>query len=348
MAQPRVLIIYTGGTIGMVQDPESDTLQPFNFDHLTGQVPELKRLKLKLFGLAFDYPIDSSDASFDLWLELVDIIEEHYDQYDGFVILHGTDTMAYTASALSFMLEGLNKPVILTGSQLPIGVIRTDGKENLITAIEIAGQQWRGRPAVPEVAIYFEYMLYRGNRTFKGNSEQFEAFESPNYPILAKAAVDIQYRRGAICEADKENPPLVIHREMDRRVASLKLFPGISEKVVRVVTEIDDLQGLILETFGAGNAPQAPWFLDALTSAVERDMVIFNITQCRGGSVQQGRYANSATLEKIGVVGGGDIVYEAAMTKLMHLLGRDIGREEVKRLLATPLRGEMSLSNDTS
>jgi len=335
-----VLIIYTGGTIGMVTDPESGVLRPFDFNHLYQQVPELKQFNCKLEVRSFEEPIDSSNMTPAIWAELALLIQANYDEYDGFVVLHGSDTMAYTASALSFMLEDLNKPVILTGSQLPIGVIRTDGKENLITAIEIASTKEKGKPLVPEVAIYFEYKLYRGNRTFKASAEHFEAFESPNYPLLADAGLEINYNRDAI----KKTPPrsLVVHTTLNTNITILKHFPGINVAVVDAILSAPGLEAAVIETFGSGNASTDPAFLGALKRAADKGIVLLNTTQCNKGAVRQGRHETSANLAMIGMVNGYDLTLEAAVTKLMFLLGQGLSKEEVKKALVKSICGEMT------
>lgn len=338
---PSILLIYTGGTIGMIQDQTSGELRPFDFRHLTSSIPELKKFDMEIATESFEVPIDSSNMNPAIWYQLSRIIEKNYKQFDGFVILHGSDTMAYTASALSFMLEGLNKPVILTGSQLPIGIIRTDGKENLITAVEIAGaQNLEGKPIVPEVCIYFEYQLYRGNRTHKYNSEHFDAFTSSNYPVLAEAGVKIKYDLHSIRKW--ENSVLKVHGDFSNDVGILKIFPGISEKFMNSVLSTPGLRGLIIETFGAGNAPTDEWFLKALSDAINKGIIILNVTQCNAGSVSQGRYETSASLSRIGVIGGRDITVEAAIAKLMHLLGRYQDIERVKDYLQVSIAGEMT------
>lgn len=338
--KPSVLLIYTGGTIGMMQDAETGQLKPFNFQHLTDQIPELKKFNITLSSIAFDNPIDSSNMQPAIWTKLVKIIEENYDKHAGFVILHGSDTMAFTASALSFMLEGLSKPVILTGSQLPIGIIRTDGKENLITAIEIAAAQKDGKAIVPEVCIYFEYQLYRGNRTHKFNSEHFQAFQSPNYPILAEAGVHIKYNHSAI--AKTANKKLKVHTELDPNIVILKIFPGITENAVSAILNIKGLKAVILETFGSGNASTEAWFINSLESAIGKGIIIYNVTQCTAGAVIQGKYETSSGLAKVGIIGGADITTEAAVAKLMFLLGKKLTTEEIKKELDRPLAGELT------
>lgn len=335
-----VLLIYTGGTIGMMQDARSGELKPFDFKSLSRQIPELNKFDIELSSISFKDPIDSSNMHPQVWIELANIIEKNYKKHDGFVILHGSDTMSFTASALSFMLENLNKPVVLTGSQLPIGIIRTDGKENLITAIEIAGSKEKGKPLVTEVCIYFEYKLYRGNRTFKYNSAHFDAFRSPNYPALAEAGVTISYNKTALLKPTKKE--LKVHTVLDNDIAVLKLFPGISKKITSAIINTKGIKAIILETFGAGNATTQDWFLQELEKAIKRGVIILNITQCREGRVIQGMYETSSMLKKLGVVSGADLTFESAVTKLMFLLGKKLKSSELKKQLLIDLRGELS------
>ena len=336
-----ILIIYTGGTIGMVQDPEYGSLVPIDFRHITDHVPELRKFGYNLHSVSFDPVQDSSNIDPYVWTKMAEIIEEGYSHFDGFVILHGTDTMAYSASALSFMLENLRKPVIFTGSQLPIGLLRTDGRDNLITAIEIAAAMGNYMPAVPEVCIYFDNKLTRGNRTTKMSAEHFDAFSSPNYPPLAEVGLHLKYFNHLI----RHNPDdsiLTIHKSFDTNVAILKLFPGINQRLVKAIINTEGLRGLIVETFGSGNAPTYQWFLDDLTDFIGTGGIILNVTQCHGGSVEMGLYETSRQMLAAGVVSGKDITSEASVTKLMHLLGRYDSREKVVESLKISLAGEIS------
>lgn len=336
-----ILLIYTGGTIGMVENPESGSLNPIDFEHLMEEIPELNKFDLNLEAMSIEKPTDSSNIGTDFWLLLLQIMEENYEKYDGFVILHGSDTMAYTASALSFLMENVSKPIIFTGSQLPIGKIRTDGKENLITAIEIAASKENGLPLVPEVAIYFEYSLYRANRTTKVSAENFEAFQSPNYPLLAEAGVNIKYNRFAIRKA--EDRPLVVRKQIVDQVASLRFFPGMRRELFQAVASIPNLKGLVIETFGSGNAPSHDWLTKELLALRQKEVLIVNITQCITGSVIQGKYETGVHLQQAGVLSGGDMTYEAAMTKMMYLLScSELDFEEKKRYMVMNLRGEIS------
>lgn len=334
----RVLIIYTGGTFGMTTDARG-VLVPFDFSLILNELPTLRSLFLELTVISFEQPIDSSNIGPAHWQLMGEIIADHYAEQDGFVILHGTDTMAFTASALSFMLRGLDKAVILTGAQLPIGEPRSDARENLITALEIAAARKEGAAIIPEVAIYFDYTLLRGSRSRKVESMHFDAFESGNYPPLAKAGVKIDYNFGAIQE--RGSGKLELLKKFDQDVAILKLFPGISEPAVRAVLDAPALKAVVLETFGAGNATTAPWFLRALKDAIGRGILILNISQCPGGMVMQGKYETSRALAETGVIGGGDMTTEAAVTKLMVLLG-EFGVEGARARIDQPLAGELS------
>jgi L-asparaginase len=336
-----LLVIYTGGTIGMVKDRETGALHPYAFENIYKMMPVLENFDYKIEGVSFDPLIDSSNVSPGFWVKLARVIESNYGNYDGFVVLHGTDTMAYSASMLSFMLENLNKPVIFTGSQLPMGVVRTDGRDNFINAIEIAAARDENTPVVPEVAIYFENKLMRGNRTNKFNAENFNAFVSGNFPPLAEVGVRIRYNHDLILKPNFRN--LKVHTTLDTNIAILKLFPGINERVVKSVLCIEGLKAVVLETYGAGNAPTDEWFIQALTEAIESGIIIYNVTQCKGGSVEMGKYETSRTLSEIGLVGGFDITTESAAAKLMFLLGQGYEGDELKMLLQKPLRGELTL-----
>lgn len=339
--ETKILLIYTGGTIGMVKDYQSGSLKAFNFKKLLKNIPELNLLDCAIDTVSFKNPIDSSNMNVGYWVELVEIIEGYYDSHDGFVVLHGSDTMSYTASALSYMLENLSKPVIFTGSQLPIGDLRTDAKENLITAVQIAALQEKGKPIIREVCLYFEYKLYRANRTTKINAEHFEAFQSSNYPPLAESGVHLKvYKENLIKIRRTKN--LVVHKKMSENVAILKLFPGLGEKVLESVLSIPDLRALILETYGSGNAPNEPWFLNQLKKATKNGLHIVNVTQCSGGGVLMGQYETSEQLKKLQIINGKDITTEAAITKLMYLLGTKVSDALFKTVFETSLRGEMS------
>lgn len=339
-----VLIIFTGGTISMMRDPQTGALTPADINQFREFMPELFHSDINVDMLPFDPLIDSSDMNPPIWSKLANIIYDNYSKYDGFVITHGTDTMAYTASALSFMLENLCKPVVLTGSQLPVGVLRSDAKENLLTAIEIAAEQdEEGNAVVPEVCIFFEAKLYRGNRCTKKNSEHFAAFKSYNYDPLAVAGVHIHYFQHLIHYNDI-NKPLRLRTKIDQNVAILKLFPGISEKTVKAILGIEGLRAVVLETYGSGNAPSDKWLFEALQDAVKRGIIIVDKTQCLMGSVELGRYETSLHLLEAGVLSGYDITTEALLTKLMYLLGENgDDTDEVRRLLQIDLCGEMTI-----
>lgn len=334
----RVMIIYTGGTVGMAYNRQG-VLSPFNFQHILDHLPALRSLMLDLTVIAFDDPIDSSNVDPTHWQTIGKIVFENYNTQDGFVVLHGTDTMAYTSSALSFMLQGLAKPVIFTGAQLPISESRSDARENLITALEIASAQENGKPMVPEVCLYFDYELIRGCRAKKVESMYFDAFQSENYPPLARAGVRINYATEAI--RTPGTGPLTLHTAFDTNIALLKLFPGISKSMVSAILHVDGLKAVILETYGAGNAPTAAWFLEMLRHAIASGILILNISQCPGGMVIQGKYETSKTLEALGVVSGRDMTTEAAVTKLMLLLGEH-GVEGTARLVAQSIAGELT------
>lgn len=341
--EASILLIYTGGTIGMIENPDTGALEAFDFAYLSENLPELKRFGFKIDSIQFDPPVDSATIDISLWSRLAETIAQRYEEYDGFVILHGTDTMAYTASALSFMLDGLSKPVVLTGSQLPIGKLRTDGKENLITAIEIAAARNScGSMRIPEVCIFFENYLMRGNRCAKISADQFNAFDTFNYPRLAFAGIDIRYESTYIAPLPKPGKKFEIHTGMNTHVTFLKLFPGISPDVVRATFDIPGLKGVVLETYGSGNAPMEPWFLDLIRLAISRGVVIVNVTQCVMGYVDMVKYKTGLYLKQMGVVSGYDLTSECAIVKLMYLFGQGYERDEVARLMEVPLRGELS------
>jgi len=337
----NILLIYTGGTIGMVENIATGSLETFNFSHLNSHIPELQRLKFHIDTILFDPPIDSSNVSLSHWQKMVKIIEDNYDTHDGFVILHGTDTMSYTASALSFMIENLDKPIVLTGSQLPIGKLRTDAKENLITAMEIAADKDAiGNPVVPEVCIFFQNYLFRGNRTMKVNADNFSAFNSYNYPPLARSGVRIIYDRKNILVP--KGKKVTFHYDLDPNIIILKLFPGINENTANAIFGAKDLKAVVLETYGSGNAPCSPWFIDAVKDAIKRGVVIVNITQCHTGFVDMQRYQTGRELLKAGVISGLDSTTEAAITKLMVLFGDKFSAEDIAVRMRVPLAGEIT------
>lgn len=341
----HVLLIYTGGTIGMIENLETGALEPFNFSHLRSNVPEMKRLNFQVDTFIFEPLIDSSEISPDKWREMVEVVKVHYNDYDGFVILHGTDTMSYTASALSFMFENLTKPIIFTGSQLPIGKLRTDGKENLITALEIAADKdMEGHPVVPEVCIYFQNVLFRANRTTKINAENFNAFSSANFSALAEAGVTIRYNTNFILKPDYTKD-VHFYESLDDSVAVIKIFPGMPPEVFAAVLNARNIKAVVLETYGSGNALCDDWFLSELKKAVARDIVIVNVTQCLHGTVEMHRYETGQNLLKAGVISGYDLTTEAAIAKLMFLFGLKKTPDEVRKLMGISLRGEMEVDN---
>ena len=335
-----IYIIYTGGTIGMARGEGKKTLVPFDFSRMHKQVPELARFNYNFSTHSFNPPIDSSNMTPDRWIEIAALISEKYDAFDGFVILHGSDTMAYTASALSFILENLGKPVVLTGSQLPAGEIRTDARENLITAIEIAASEHH-KTLIPEVCVYFDYQLFRGNRCSKYNSAKFEAFQSVNYPALAEAGVHVVLKKHLLLK--KPEGKFKAHLKLNNNIGLLKLFPGMSKTFAEAVFNTPGMQAVVIEAFGAGNAPTDAWLINLLSNKINNGLIVFDVTQCGGGAVELGRYETSRQLKDIGVISGYDITTEAALTKLMYLLGKNISHEKVKKQLTTSLRGEMTV-----
>lgn len=342
-AKSSILLIYTGGTIGMKEDPSIQALRPFDFSQILAEVPELRKFAYKIDAVTFDPIIDSSDIEPENWVTLVSHIEKRYDDYDGFVVLHGTDTMAYSASAVSFMIEGLTKPIIFTGSQLPIGVPRTDGKENLISAVEIAAAKDRdGHAIVPEVCIYFDNILMRGNRTTKVNSDNFRAFRSENLPPLAEAGISIRYNTNIIIKPENWNTRPVFHKTLDTRVAILKIHPGITPQVARGILCAPESKAVIIETYGAGNAPSKGWFLDMVMEATKMGKILFNVTQCRAGSVNMDIYATGKWLKEAGVINGYDSTTESALAKLFFLMGQPESDLNITQLLELSLRGEIS------
>lgn len=342
LRKPTILLIYTGGTIGMVKDFQTKALKSFDFDQISDKIPELQHLNCDVTTVSFEEPIDSSNMDIDDYIKIAEIVSDNYEAFDGFVVLTGSDTMSYVASMVSFMFENLQKPVIFTGSQLPIGDLRTDAKENLITSIQIASAQEKGETIVKEVGLYFEYKLYRANRTTKINAERFEAFASMNYPPLAESGVHLHFNKHLLLRPENKVGPLIFRKNLIKEVAVLKLFPGITEKVVAAIVNIPDLKGVILETYGSGNAPTEKWFVSLLEKTIKRGIHLVNVTQCIGGSVLLGMYETSTDLKNIGIINGKDITTEAALAKMMYLLGENLTNKEFKQYFETSLRGELS------
>ncbi len=340
--KPNILLIYTGGTIGMIKDYKTGALKAFDFSQIVDKIPELQQLNCIIKSISFDEPIDSSNMNTRYYADIVSIVEENYTNFDGFVVLTGSDTMSYTSSAISFMLENLQKPIIFTGSQLPIGDLRTDAKENLITSIEIASARKDNKPIISEVCLYFEYKLYRANRTTKISSEQFEAFTSMNFPPLAESGVHLSFNLHLIAQPKKDKKELIVRKDLVDEIVILKLFPGISKQVVKSILNISNLKGVVLETYGAGNAPNSKSFIQPIKKAIEKGVKIVSVTQCKSGRVIMGHYDTSLLLKEIGVINGKDITTESAVAKLMYLLNKNLSKKEFKVFFEKSLRGEIS------
>lgn len=338
-----ILIIYTGGTIGMLRDLQTQALQAFDFDRLLDQLPELQELNYQIDFYSFDHPIDSSEISPADWIALAEVIEQRYERYDGFVVLHGSDTMAYSASALSLMLEHLSKPIIFTGSQLPIGALRTDAIENLITALQFAGLQQDGKPLIREVGLYFGYKLLRANRCTKVNAAHFKAFDSPNFPPLAESGIQLSVNEALLLRG-AESPRFNINKVLNTHIALIKLFPGISPSFLRSALQDTTIKGVILETYGSGNAITQEWFLELLRRAVDNGLKIVNVTQCIGGSVALGLYETSRYMKSLGISSGHDITTESALAKMMLLLPHNYSNDDFKKNFERPMAGELSVA----
>ena len=340
--KPKILLVYTGGTIGMVKDYKTNALKAFDFSQIVQKIPELQQLNCNIESISFDEPIDSSNMNTKYYQDIVTILEDNYNKFDGFVVLTGSDTMSYTSSAISFMLENLQKPIIFTGSQLPIGDLRTDAKENLITSIEIASAFKNENPVISEVCLYFEYKLYRANRSTKISAEQFEAFTSLNFPPLAESGVHLKFNEHLIYQPKNKEKKLIVRKNLVDNVVVLKLFPGISEIVIDSVLNIPDLKGVVLETYGAGNAPNSIRFIDKLRQAIDKGIRIINVSQCKSGRVMMGHYDTSLMLKEIGVINGKDITTESAIAKLMYLLNENLSDDDFKTIFEKSLRGELT------
>ncbi|WP_343328775.1 asparaginase [Polaribacter staleyi] len=340
--KPNILLIYTGGTIGMIKDYKTNALKAFDFSQIVDKIPELQQLNCNITSISFDEAIDSSNMNIEYYKDIIEILEENYTKFEGFVVLTGSDTMAYTSSAISFMLENLQKPIIFTGSQLPIGDLRTDAKENLITSIEVACANKNGVPVISEVCLYFEYKLYRANRTTKISSEQFEAFTSMNFPPLAESGVHLKFNEHLIHQTKNTEQPLVVRKELVEEVVILKLFPGISKLVIESILNIPNLKGIVLETYGSGNAPNSDYFIALLKEAINKGIKIVNVTQCKSGRVMMGHYDTSLLLKEMGVINGRDITTESAIAKLMYLLNKNLSNEAFKKYFESSLRGELT------
>ncbi|MDG1227332.1 MAG: asparaginase [Polaribacter sp.] len=340
--KPNILLIYTGGTIGMIKDYKTNALRAFDFSQIVEKIPELQQLNCKVTSISFDEPIDSSNMNTKYYIDIAEIIESNYKNFDGFVVLTGSDTMSYTSSAISFMLENLSKPIIFSGSQLPIGDLRTDAKENLITSIEVASANKNGTPIISEVCLYFEYKLYRANRTTKISSEQFEAFTSLNFSPLAESGVHLKFNEQLLYQPKNKEKDLIVRKNLVNEVVILKLFPGISDLVVESIFSIPNLKGVVLETYGSGNAPSSENFIITLKNAIDQGIKIVNVTQCKSGSVMMGHYDTSLMLKNIGVIDGKDITTESAIAKLMYLLSHGLSAEDFTMFFENSLRGELT------
>jgi L-asparaginase len=336
----KLLLIYTGGTIGMIRENEKGSLKAFNFDQLISKIPEIKILEHHIDTISFEQPIDSSDFGILEYRKLAKIIYQNYENYDGFVVLHGSDTMSYTSSVISFMFENLSKPIIFTGSQLPIGDLRTDAKENLISSIQIAGLQYNNTPVIKEVGLYFEHKLFRANRTTKVNAEHFEAFSSPNYPALIQSGVNLNINHSAIMHVRK-TLDLILHEDLEDQILLLKLFPGLSKTVFHALINIPTVKGIVLETFGSGNFKTDSWFIEGIKSKINQSIPVINISQCIGGKVEMGKYHTSERLQQAGVISGKDMTTESAMAKMMYMLPKRLSMSVFKTIFETSVRGEI-------